>query len=245
MDIGLMLLLLKSVFKPDLNKKIRAVTSESILPEYEAILTGDGAIAQGESTVAIGAGSVLISGDVESTTIVTGDNNIVAGRDAVMRDKKIEADRYPHGKEGHVSNNDLRKIIDRAAFVRSQLEISYKQTREQSYMWFRSSLIAAGVGFLLVIAGVIAIVFGQVTEGMLSTISSIVPNTIAALFFLQLRASNERVDAILRKLNEAREIETAVEIANSVETKRERDRLKSEIVRKVIGLSSGQADGLS
>lgn len=83
--------------------------------------------------------------------------------------------------------------------------------------------------------GVVAVVFGQLTIGLITSLSSAIPNVVAALFFLQSKAANERVDAIQTKLTEAREVQTAVEIANSIETKRERDRLKAEIVRKVIG----------
>jgi len=116
-----------------------------------------------------------------------------------------------------------------------QLEEIYTQTREQAQGWFRFSLIAAGIGFILIGLGVIVAVFGQVTVGLIASLSSAVPNVVAALFFLQSKAANERVDAIQRKLTEAREVHTAVEIANSIETKRERDKLKAEIVRKVIG----------
>jgi hypothetical protein len=214
--------------------------SKSVSSEYEASLMGSGAVAQGESAVAVGKRGVYVSGDVSTSTVITGDDNMVnmvAGRDVIIRDK-VSGDKITHDKEVIPSDNDFRRIATRSTFIRNQLEISYGQAREQAYTWFRFSLIAAGVGFLLVVAGVIAVVLGQVTEGMITAISSIVPNTVAALFFLQSKASNERVDVILRKLSEAREIETAVEIANSIETKRERDRLKSEIVRKVIGLSS-------
>jgi len=236
-DIELIILLLKSVVRPALDEKIREMISKSISSEYKASLIGNGAIAQGESAVAVGSGGVYIGGDASESTVITGNNNVVAGRDAIMGDN-ISGDKFARDKEAIPSDNDFRRIATRSTFIRNQLEISYGQAREQAYMWFRFSLIAAGIGFLLVVAGVIAVVLGQGTEGMITAVSSIVPNTVAALFFLQSKASNERVDVILRKLSEAREIETAVEIANSIETKRERDRLKSEIVRKVIGLSS-------
>jgi hypothetical protein len=78
-------------------------------------------------------------------------------------------------------------------------------------------------------------VFGQLTTGLITSLSSAIPNVVAALFFLQSKAANERVDVIQTKLTEAREVQTAVQIADSIETKRERDRLKAEIARKVIG----------
>jgi hypothetical protein len=57
---------------------------------------------------------------------------------------------------------------------------------------------------------------------------------VAALFFLQSKAANERVDAIQTKLTEAREVQTAVEIANTISDRKSRDRLKTEIVRKTL-----------
>lgn len=239
LNIELVKLVLKSVIQPALDKTIREVASKAVAAKYEATVLGSGAIAQGPAAAA-GQGGIAVGGEVTGAVSI-GDGNVIVGRDIVSGDK-VSGDQLKPGslkettvEETPVSETAFQKIADSSAFIHSQLQLSYSQAREQAYTWFRFSIIASGIGFVLVGIGVIAVVFGQLTEGVIAAISSVVPNTVAALFFLQSKVSNERIDAIQRKLSEAREVEIAVEIANSIETKRERDRLKAEIVRKVIG----------
>jgi hypothetical protein len=56
----------------------------------------------------------------------------------------------------------------------------------------------------------------------------------AAVFFVQSKNANERVDVIQTRLTEAREIQTAVDIVNTIDDGKFRDRLKIEIVRKAL-----------
>lgn len=112
--------------------------------------------------------------------------------------------------------------------------MSYRQTREQAQGWYISSLIAAFLGFLLVVAGVITVIFGQTTAGLITTISGIVPEVVAGLFFMQSKQANERVDVIQEKLTAAREIFSAIEIVNTIGDAQERDKLKADIVRKTL-----------
>jgi hypothetical protein len=81
---------------------------------------------------------------------------------------------------------------------------------------------------------VVTVIFGQTTAGLISTISGIVPELVAGLFFVQSKQANERVDAIQGKLTAAREILTAVEIVNTIGDLQERDKLKADIVRKAL-----------
>jgi hypothetical protein len=247
-DYELIAMIFRTVFNPAVEKLVKEVVSKSITPiSYEATLTGDGAIAQGDGAKAVGAGGVLISGNVNTGGGAYVSGNVdTSGGDFVGRDQvsgnKIPGNNSLPGDEPLEKDSRIdktfQKISETARFVTKQLEASYAQAREQAYTWFRFSIIAAGVGFLLIVIGVIVLMLGRTTEGIITTVSSIVPNVIAALFFVQSKASNERVDAIQSKLSESREIHTAVEIANSIETKKERDKLKAEIVRKVIGLSA-------
>jgi hypothetical protein len=62
----------------------------------------------------------------------------------------------------------------------------------------------------------------------------LIPHAAAALFFAQSKAANERVDAVQTRLAEAREILTAVEIVGTIDDPKSRDRLRAEIVRKVL-----------
>lgn len=230
----------------------------------KAVVTGSGAVAQGESAVAAGEKGVAVGGNVSGQIIVAGDNNTVkdvvqttggayiggdvtVGGDFVGRDQ-VKGDKIAVGQES-VAGRDLvihnitvpydrafDTIAHSTASVLHQLEKIYAQTREQAQGWFRFSLIAAGAGFALIGIGVVAVVFGQLAAGLITSLSSAIPNVVAALFFLQSKAANERIDAIQTKLTEAREVQTAVEIANTISDRKSRDRLKAEIVRKALRL---------
>ena len=119
-------------------------------------------------------------------------------------------------------------------FVLDHLETIYKQTREQAQNWFRFSLIAAGAGFAVIAIGVIAVIAGQITSGIITAIYSVLPNAAAAFFFRQSKAANERVDSIQTQLAETREVLSAIEIVNTIDDVKSRDRLKAEIVRKML-----------
>lgn len=229
----------------------------------KAVVSGAGAIAQGKGAAAAGEGSIAVGGNVSGkyNIKITGAQGVAIGDNAQVENilfafaaddvstqggAFIGRDHVQGDKITSVAGRDITVPLSTAfdtiahstASVLHQLEEIYTQTREQAQGWFRFSLIAAGIGFILIGSGVVVAVFGQVTAGLIASLSSAVPNVVAALFFLQSKAANERVDAIQKKLTEAREVHTAVEIANSIETKRERDRLKAEIVRKVIGFAN-------
>jgi hypothetical protein len=165
-----------------------------------------------------------ISGGVN--IYATSDTSV--GGDVVGRDKITQ----------HVITYDtaFERITGTTNFITNQLDVSYKQTREQAQGWFRFSLIAAGIGFFLIGLGVVAVIAGQVTAGVITAISSIIPNAAAALFFVQSKTANERVDAIQTRLTEAREISSAVEIANTIDDPKSRNNLKVVIVRQVLRL---------
>jgi len=188
----------------------------------EAILQGQGAIAQGPGAIAATGAESIAIGSVDGDVMVTGNKEDITGRDLVIHNVAI-----PY-------NVAFEKIAYSTISVLHQLEEIYTQAREQSQGWFRFSLMAAGVGFILIGIGVIAVIFGHVTAGLITSFSSAIPNVVAALFFLQSKAANERVDAIQTKLTEARKVQTAVEIANTISDRKSRDKLKAEIVRTTL-----------
>ena len=100
---------------------------------YQAVLRGSGVIAQGVGAVAAGERGIAVGGDFRgSEVVIGGDSNIV-----VSYDRAFE------------------RVAGSTAFVTDQLELSYRQTREQSQGWYRLSAFAAGGGFLIVLAGVV------------------------------------------------------------------------------------------
>jgi Putative DNA-binding domain len=176
---------------------------------YEAVTSGSGAVAQGRGAVA------------------AGDQGVAVGRSVT--------DSITIAKPDYISYRDaFERVVGSTAFVLNQLELSYRQAREQSQGWFRFSLIAAMIGLALIVIGMLTLIFGTTTAGMITAISSVVPDVAAALFFVQSRSANERVDVIQKRLTDAREIQSAVEIVNTIDDPPARDKLKAEIVRKAL-----------
>lgn len=119
-------------------------------------------------------------------------------------------------------------------FVLDELRIIYEQTRLQSQSWFKFSLIAAVVGFITFVTGVFFLLSGQSASGIITLLSSVIPSVAAAMFFTQSKAANNRVDKIRAKLGETQELHTAVKIANTIVDLKAQDKLKSEIVKKIL-----------
>lgn len=127
--------------------------------------------------------------------------------------------------------NEIAKATER---VRSQSEVAYAQLRGQGQGWYRLSLLSATVGFGIIALAVVALLFGHTKTGLVTTASSVVPNAVATLFFVQARRADIRLDAIGQNLTELREKYELIEMANSIEDSLLRDALKAEIVRKVL-----------
>lgn len=184
----------------------------------QSVLGGAGVIAQGVSAVAAGKGGITIEGQAYR-----------AGRDVILGRPVTHVISYDAAFE---------RVTGSTTFVLDQLEVSYRQTREQSQGWYRLSAIAAGVGFLLIIAGVVTVIVGQLTAGIITSVAGVIPEAAAALFFAQGKEANRRVDAIQEKLGEARELLTALEIANTISDEISRNEMKRSIVIKAIGLEN-------
>jgi hypothetical protein len=179
----------------------------------QSVLGGSGAIAQGVGNVVAGKGGISVGRDLQ-----------VAG-----------------GQVTHVITYDaaFERVTGSTTFVLDQLEVSYRQTREQSQGWYRLSAIAAGIGFLLIIGGVVTVIVGQLTAGIITSVAGVIPEAAAALFFAQGKEANKRVDVIQEKLGAARELLTALEIANTISDEASRNEMKRSIVIKALGLEEG------
>ena len=171
------------------------------------------------------------SGAVASSGVAVGAEGIIVGTDVVGRDVVLSY------------GTAFERVVGSTVSVLNQLELNYKQTREQAQGWFRFSLFAAGTGFILIGIGVVAVVLGYTTAGIITAISSVVPNAAAALFFVQSKKADERVDTITTRLTEARELYTLVEIVNTISDLKSQDKLKAEIVRKALRLDKRSDTG--
>lgn len=64
-----------------------------------------------------------------------------------------------------------------------EMKHNFEQARTQSAEFFRLTVLAAGLGFIIVLVGVVLLLIGQVTAGVLTSIGGIIPEITAALFF--------------------------------------------------------------
>ncbi|HTK05815.1 MAG TPA: hypothetical protein VL485_01480 [Ktedonobacteraceae bacterium] len=88
-----------------------------------------------------------------------------------------------------------------------RLTLIYKQACDQSRQWTISSLIAALLGLLILLGGIIAMFVGYTPAGVVTSAVGMISEISATLFFRQLTKVNERVDAIRVQLHKA-EVDT-------------------------------------
>jgi len=188
--------------------RITVIAPDVFQSAYDAVTSGSPAAALGSGTVTAGDNGIFVGGNIY--------NIAIARPDFVPYDIAYE------------------RIVGSTASVTTQLELNNSQIRGQSQGWYQWSIIAAVLGFLLFIIGVVAIIFGKTTAGIITTIAGIIPEVVAGLFFRQSKQANERVDTIQKNLTDAHKMSEAVEIANTMSNVQDRDKLKAEIVRKAL-----------
>jgi hypothetical protein len=137
----------------------------------------------------------------------------------------------------------LERITNAASEDLSQLTQTYNQTRHQSEQWTRFSILAALLGFLILMGGIIAMFLGYTSAGLVTSAVGFVSEVAAGLFFRQLTKANDRVDDIRAKLTEAQGIQRAMDfVAATVNNDETQNRLVETILLHMLGQSTkGQA----
>jgi predicted GTPase len=135
-------------------------------------------------------------------------------------------------------------MVGRSAFehpfvdlANSELEAIHKQTRHEALNWFRFSLGAAVVTFLVLTTGVGLTIGGLIKETWVVWLDSIVPGITAALFFAQYRSSNRRLDALATKLRHLHSIGAAMQIVDTILDTRAQDDLRTALIERLTGVS--------
>src|SRR6202040_2021531 len=96
--------------------------------------------------------------------------------------------------------------------TREQLNQIQIQCTNQAKYWYMGALIAAIISFLIIIIGALIVLYSGDNAGILTSIASIIPGAASALFFLQAKDANKRLDDFYKKLIEIEEINRAVEL---------------------------------
>lgn len=105
----------------------------------------------------------------------------------------------------------------------------------QANRWFQMGLVAAIIGFLVIIIGAILAMFTVGITGILTSIASIIPGTVSVLFFQQAKEANKRLDDFYGKLIEIEEINRAVDLSLTASNEAQ-DHYKGLIIFRLLGL---------
>jgi GTP-binding protein EngB required for normal cell division len=159
---------------------------------------------------------------------------LAAGSKTSSKMMAISATEKPVVQHSQDLSIAFEKIRSSTPSAINELTKNYEQARQQAKGWYHLSLVAATAGFILVGAGIITVVFGQVRVGVITSLSGIIPNAAATLFFRQSKKADERVDATNSSLAETYKIQVAIDITNSISDCESRDKLKAQITESIL-----------
>ena len=148
--------------------------------------------------------------------------------------------------------NTARKVVDLAAqqeaaykrltnaaeTANTHLNQIYDQGHCQAKHWFKLGIIAASIGFLIILIGAVIAMFStNISSGILTSLAATIPGAVAALFFQQAKEANKRLDEFYNRLIEIEGINRAIEITFTADDEIQ-DRYKGLIIYKLLGLQT-------
>ena len=178
-----------------------------------------------------------IGGALGDTVILSGDSNIVVEHGEVTA---VNADIRSHGLTVISVEQALERIGAAARLNLDQLERNIEQAREESAQFFRLTLVFSGIGVSVVLLGVVLLFLGQVTAGVVASVASLIPDVTAALFFKKDKELRQTIEAYHNHMLESQRVLTMVDIAATIGSELDRDRIKGEIIFKMLGIEPGK-----
>lgn len=185
--------------------------------------------------------TAALRGIGDKTKIVVGNSQV-----GIMGDSaKVEGG--IHFSERASAKNKEQILSAEQAFERigaavrlnlEQLENNIKQARSESNQFFKLTLLFAGLGFLIIMLGVLLLIFGQATAGVVTSISSIIPEVTASLFFTKDRELRKTIHAYHQHMLESQQILTMIDVSETIGNNLERDKMKQEIIYKVLKIAN-------
>jgi hypothetical protein len=165
------------------------------------------------------------------TAILSGGGNIVV-RGGEVTGVDVEV------KDRSLTVISAEQAIDRigavARFTLEQLQRNIEQAREQSSQFFRLTLVFSGIGAAVVLLGVVLLFLGQVTAGVVASAASLIPDVSAAMFFRQDRRLRQTIETYHKHMLDSQRLLTMVDVAATVGNAHDRDRIKREIILKML-----------
>ena len=172
----------------------------------------------------------------ENVVVSTGGHNfhVIAG-DVVGRDINI------------AEHENIPKISVEQAFERigaafrlnlQQLEKNIEKAREESNQFFRLTLLFSCLGFFVILSAVGLILADQVNAGVVTAVSSIIPESMALLFFKKDRELRYTIEAYHNHMLDSQKSLTLIDVAETIASQPERDRIKREIILSSLGVET-------
>ena len=131
-----------------------------------------------------------------------------------------------------------------ANYLHKLLELHHNQALQQANIQFWFSILAAVLGFGLII---FIIFFGQNKiwyEYIIRVIPGAIIEVISVLFINQARETRDRATNFFKELNYDKKIEKSIEIAESIDDKEIESTVKSKIALHIIGICENNTNGI-
>ncbi|PZV27169.1 MAG: hypothetical protein DCF12_05585 [Snowella sp.] len=182
---------------------------------------------------------INIGQSVAGSVIAAGNNNLVISENGEVVEVVDHDEVTPQIESQMISQDQAVERIDDA--VRSnliQLNQNMDKARKESGWFFTITLVSASLGFVVVLAGVGLLLAGQVAAGIVSSISSILLEIAAGLFFGKDKELRDTIERYHQSISDLQRILTMINIAETIKSEVERDSLKKEIIYKALDIDS-------
>lgn len=136
--------------------------------------------------------------------------------------------------EGYLERleEDSRGLLD-------ELHKNYELSRKQAASWFRWTLIVSVGGFAFMAVGVTLALLETLALGTATAVGGAISEFLAAVFFKQVKAANDRQDVYHNDLIARQKMLDAVQVVRLMSDKVERNRVVEAIVRQLLGITPG------
>jgi len=138
-------------------------------------------------------------------------------------------------KEIRSEGPDLRGTMD---MVQELVESYHKQALQQARVQFWFSVIAASVGFGMVLYALIVARDAQTLDLLLRSLPGVSVDAVAALFFVQARETRQRATELYDRLRQDALQAESRDLVETISDKRMRDAVKAQLAMQMMGCST-------
>ncbi|WP_339137414.1 MAG: hypothetical protein WGN25_05155 [Candidatus Electrothrix sp. GW3-4] len=180
------------------------------------------------------SGTVHTNYNVNIPQQVVGDANIVSGSGEVYIH---QSDKGPN-----ISTEQAFERIGAAVKLNlTQLQSNIEQARSESNQFFKLMLIFSAFGFSIVLGGVALLLIGQTTAGIVTAISSIIPEVTAALFFTKDKELRRTIHNYHAHMLDSQRLLTMIDVAETIENNEEKDKMKQRIIINALNIPASSS----